>query len=145
MSVLSKFFKESDTTLGVFNPNHYVIAVLPNLEAAKQVQTGLREAGFRQDNVIAVGGREFIELTKEETGPGGLLMQALSRFIGTEQIYADRDLHHARHGAGFVAVYCPTEPAKDRAWAIIGPAAPLDARYYSSGGVEHLAGDRHTH
>jgi hypothetical protein len=143
--MISELFKESDTSLGVFYPNHYLIAVFSNVDAARHVDQNLKSTGFRQEDLITIGGAEIIELVKEEVGPGGLLMQALSRFIGTEQIYADRDVHHARHGAGFVAVYCPTEKTKNKAWQVIGPAQPLDARYYSSGGIEHLAGDFHTH
>ncbi len=32
MGLLTNFFKESDTQLGVFYPNHYLIAVFRNLE-----------------------------------------------------------------------------------------------------------------
>jgi hypothetical protein len=143
--MLSELFNESDTTLGVFYPKHYLIAVFPDLDAARLIDQNLKSVGFRQEDLITIGGAEIIELAKEETGPGSLLMQALSRFIGTEQIYADHDLHHARHGAGFVAVYCPAEETKNKAWRVIGPTPPLDARYYGSGGIEHLAGDFHTH
>ena len=141
MSTLSNFFKESDTTLGVFYPNHYLIGVFRNLEVAQRVVGKLCYAGFAQDDVMAVTGQQVIELAKEESGVGSFFMQALSRFFSTEQIYTDHDLDHARHGAGFLAVYCPTEKTEKEAWAIIEPEAPIDARFYTSGGIEHLAGD----
>jgi hypothetical protein len=68
MSLFTKFFKESDTQLGVFYPNHYLIAVFRNLETAQQTVKKLRLAGFAEDEVIAAAGQDFIALAKEETG-----------------------------------------------------------------------------
>ena len=144
MSLLTKFFKESDTQLGVFYPNHYLVAVFRNLEKAQQAAKKLRHAGFAEDEVIAVAGQDFIELAKEENGLGSFLMQALSRFFATEQMSHDRDLDLAQHGAAFVAVHCPTEEAKEEAWNALHAEAPLAARYYSNVGIEHLAGDFRT-
>ena len=82
MSLLTHFFKDSDTQLGVFYPRHYLIAVLWNLETAQRTAKKLRRKGFAEDEVIAVAGQDFIKLSDEETGPGGFLMQSLSRFLG---------------------------------------------------------------
>jgi hypothetical protein len=68
-------------------------------------------------------------------------MQALSRFFATEQRTHDADLDRAQHGAGFVAVHCMTEETMQQAWTMLQPEIPLAARYYSSAGIEHLAGD----
>jgi len=141
MSLLTGFFKESDTQLGVFYPKHYVIAVFRDSRAAQRAMKDLWEAGFAQDEAIAVTGQEFVDLAKEETGPGNFVMQALSRFFATEQKTHDSDLERAHHGAGFVAVHCPTEASKLSAWAVLQPAGPLAARYYAAAGIEHLEGD----
>ena len=141
MSDESTFFKESDTTLGVFYPNHYVIAVFRDRNTAQQVHGTLRSAGFSAEDVIALDGKEFVELVKPNTGVAASIMQTLARFLSTEQRYADYDLMHARQGASFLAAYCPTEALKDQAWGIVKPAEPLDARYYSRAGIEHMAGD----
>ena len=141
MSLFTNFFKESDTQLGVFYPNHYLIAVFRSLETAQQAVKKLRLAGFAEDEVIAVGGQAFIELSDEETGLGSFVMQALSRFLATEQKSHDSDLYMARHGAAFVAVHCPTETTKRDAWDVLQSEAPLAARYYANDGIEHLAGD----
>jgi tellurite resistance protein len=141
MSLLTGFFKESDTQLGVFYPNHYLLAVFRNLETARQVVDKLRLAGFADNEVIAAEGQDFIELAKEETGLGGFLMQALSRFFATEQKSHDSDLDMAQHGAAFVAAYCPTEKTKQEAWNVLQPENPLAARYYANDGIDHLAGD----
>ena len=95
MSTLKSFFKESDTQLGVFYPKHYLIAVFQNWAAARQAVAKLRLAGFTDDEAIAVAGEDVLELTKEETGPGNFLMQAVSRFFATEQVSHDSDLRLA--------------------------------------------------
>jgi hypothetical protein len=141
MATLSGFFKESDTKLGIFYPNHYLIAVFRNAATATLAATKLRAAGFASDEVIATDGAEVVALAKQESGVGSLLMQGLSRFFATEQVYTDHDIEHARHGAGFLAVHCPTDVLKKEAWAILEPEAPVDARYYGSDGIDHLAGD----
>jgi len=144
MAALAEFFKGSETTLGTFYPNHCLVAVFSNGETAQQVVRKLNFAGFTPDEAIAADGRELVELDSEETGLAGFLMQALSRLIATEQKFADHDLYHARHGAGFVAVRCRDENRKDQAWSIVKGEAPLDARFYGLGGIEHLAGDLQT-
>ena len=141
MSTLKEFFKESDTQLGVFYPKHYLIAVFPDFKTAQQGVAKLRLSGFAEDEVIAVAGEDVIELTKEESGPGSLLMQAASRFFATEQVSHDSDLHLAERGAAFVAVHCPAAQAKNQAWKVLKAEGPWAARYYANDGIEHLAGD----
>jgi len=141
MSLLTGFFKESDTQLGVFYPKHYLIAVFHDSRAAQKAVSELWKAGFAQDEAVAVAGQEFVDLAGEETGPGNFVMQALSRFFATEQKTHDADLLQAQHGAGFVAVHCVTEETKQKAWIMLQPENPLAARYYGSAGIEHLAGD----
>jgi hypothetical protein len=141
MATLSGFFKESDTKLGIFYPNHYLVAVFRSVATARLALTKLRAAGFAPDEVIATDGAEVIALAKQESGLGSLLMQGLSRFFATEQVYTDHDLEHAQHGAGFLAVHCPTDILKKEAWGILQHEAPVDARYYGSDGIDHLAGD----
>ena len=141
MSLLTGFFKESDTQLGVFYPKHYLIAVFRDSRAAQQAVKELWTAGFAPDEAIAVDGQEFVDLAKEETGPGNFVMQALSRFFGTEQKTHDADLDRAQRGAGFVAAHCLTEESMHQAWNILQPHSPLAARYYCASGIEHLAGD----
>jgi hypothetical protein len=140
MSTLKEFFKESDTQLGVFYPKHYLIAVFRHFKTAQQAVAKLRLAGFA-DEAIAVAGEDVLQLTKEETGPGSFLMQAVSRFFATEQASHDSDLQLAAQGAAFVAVHCPLEKTKHEAWRVLEAEGPLAARYYANDGIDHLAGD----
>jgi hypothetical protein len=143
MNRLDTFFKESDTEWGVFYPKHYILALFPNLAEADLAKQALKRAGRSDEDVISVPGEEVVHFAEEVLIKGGLwgmLMTELSRTFGTEGLYADQDLAAAKEGAAFVAVYCPTETAKTDAWKHIEPMHPLIARYYSFGGIEHLAG-----
>ncbi len=144
MGRLAQFFKETHTTLGVFYPLHCLIAAFPNLDAAKNVVRKLREAGFAEDEVIAVEGSELLELEKEDTGLVTLVMRRQSRDLGAEQISTDHNLDFARRGAAFVLAHCPSEGTKDKAWDVIREAEPLNAHYYTRMSIYHLACDQPT-
>jgi hypothetical protein len=68
-------------------------------------------------------------------------MRWLSRLLGTEEAYADKDLKAANNGAAFIAVHCPTKKIKTRAWRLLETIHPVVARYYRFGGIEHLAAE----
>ncbi len=140
MSRLADFFKETHTALGIFYPLHCLIAAFPSPAAAEKVSRELHNAGFADDEVIAVKGADFIELERQETQLGNFLMQQLSRFLGTEQISTDHNLDLAGGGAAFVVAYCPAEKSKAKAWDLVASSAPLAAHYYGKGSVDHLAG-----
>ena len=127
MSLLTGFFKESDTQLGVFYPKHYLIAVFRDSRAAQQAVKDLWTEGFAQDEAIAVTGQEFVDLAKEETGPGNFVMQALSRFFATEQKTHDSDLERAHHSLSHEAV---------RVRVARGPVGPRQDHPLDEGGDE---------
>jgi len=145
MTRLHTFFHGADNYLGVFYPTGYLIAMFPDLNVAQEVAKDLQFSGLIQpDEVVAVPGIEVILHDKEHTrGPLGFLMTSLSRLIGTEAFWADRDLHMARQGCALLAAHCPHEDGKKAVWEHIERRKPLAARHYSAGlgGIEHLAGD----
>jgi hypothetical protein len=141
MNNLVDYFRTSGTRLGVFYPTHYLIAVFRDPAGSEFVIHKLWNAGFAPSDAIAADGKAVLEFDKEETDLAGFVMQAISRFFATEQVFADHDLEDARQGAGFLAVRCPTDELKNTAWSLVEPEGPLDARYYSALGIEHLAGD----
>ena len=53
MNRLSAFFKGRDTHLGLFYPEHYLLAVFPNLVQADRAQEKLRHAGCGEEDVRA--------------------------------------------------------------------------------------------
>jgi hypothetical protein len=144
MNRLATFFKDADSEFGVFYPKNFLLAVFPHLPDADRAKEVLTHAGRLEEDVISVPGEEVVHFVEEhmlKDGLWGLLMTKLSRGIGTEASYADKDLAAAKNGAAFLAVHCPTEKLKIEAWKLLEPRRPLVARYYSFGGIEHLAGE----
>ncbi|QOY90525.1 hypothetical protein [Paludibaculum fermentans] len=144
MSRLATFFKGADNAFGVFFPERHVLAVFPNFADANAALAELRLAGQVEEDVIAATGEEVVQFAEEhlyQDGLWGLLMTELSRTIGTEAAYADRDLAAAKRGEAFVAVHCPTESRKVEAWKVLETRRPLVARYYTSSGIEHMVGE----
>jgi hypothetical protein len=138
---LEEYFGASVERLGAFYPTHCLVAVFRNPVGAENALQKLLSAGFAPSNAIAADGKDVLEFDKDQMDLARFIMQAISRFFATEQVFADHDLEDARHGAGFLAVRCPTDDLKNTAWSLIEPEGPLDARYYSHLGIEHLAGD----
>ena len=145
MNSLVDYFKTSGKKLGVFYPTHSLIAVFRNPAGADSVVHKLWDAGFAPSDAVAAHGKAVLEFDESEMDLGAFVMRAISRFFATEQVFEDQDLEDARRGAGFLAVRCPTDDLKNTAWSVIEPEGPLDARYYSAGGIEHLAGDLEAH
>lgn len=145
MTELHTFFQGADNYLGVFYPNGYLIAMFPDLTIAQEAAKDLQFSGlFQPDEVLAVAGIEVIRHGLEHTlTPWASLLTGLSRMIGTEAYWADRDQKMSRDGCALLAVHCPHEVARKAAWERIERFDPLSARYYSVGlgGIEHLAGD----
>lgn len=141
MSRLSTFFREEGTGgLSVFYPTNHIIAVFPTSVEALRVK---KELDSVAPSAIAVTGEELLEFASDQFANDGLwgaMMREISRMIGTEEQYVDEDLEKARKGAAFVAAECPNDEAKARAWALLKAASPLAARFYGSGGIEHLVG-----
>ena len=134
MNDLVDYFKNSGMT-------HHLIAVFRDLAGAESAVHKLWNAGFAPSDAIAAAGNAVLEFDKQETDLVDLVGQAISRFFATEQVFADHDLEDARQGARFLVVLCSTDGLKNKAWSLIEPEGPLDARYYSALGIEHLAGD----
>jgi hypothetical protein len=138
MSLLSTFFKESETCLGVFYPKRYIIATFSSFESARLAERALRATGFLPDEVQAVSGGEMLHFFRElraRTGLLGGLMTEFSRFIGTEASFLDRDVWEAKHGAGFLAVHCSTEREADHIRGLLTPLRPSAMEWYQMGAV----------
>jgi hypothetical protein len=141
MNKLMDYFGTSVERLGAFYPTHYLVAVFRDPAGAEFALNKLLSGGFAPADTIAADGKAVLEFDRDEKDLARFILQAISRFFATEQVFADHDLEDARHGAGFLAVRCPTDDLKNAAWSLIEPEGPLDARYYSRLGIEHLAGD----
>jgi len=138
-SELYRFFYGTPTTLGVFYPTHYIFASFPSLQDAKNAAHALQAAGYGR--VIAASGAETLRFMNEIRGAVGLwgaMMASISRFIGTEEVFADKDLSEARIGAGFLAVYCPRQEEADHVRDLVVPFDPLTMQLYLPDGIQTL-------
>lgn len=138
MGTLSTFFKESESTLGVFHPKNYIIATFPAYSGASSAYQSLRNVGIAEDEVMLCTGKEMLEYFRnfrEDTGLWGDLMRPLSRFIGTEVNNADLNIEQAQEGSGFLAIHCPTEEEALRDAALIKPYNPSSVDWYLWGGI----------
>jgi hypothetical protein len=141
MTTLTNFFKESDSTLGVFYPKHYIIATFPTFEKTKEAAQALRIAGFGEQEVLALRGAEILKFFEEFRANSGLwagVMTMLSRAFGTEQVFADDDVERARAGAGFLAVHAPQQAQATRVQEIVQPFGPRAMHWYEAGGIQVL-------
>jgi hypothetical protein len=131
MSRLATFFNGADTRLGVFYPDHALIAIFPNINRAQSAKGKLCGAGFSDDEALVVPGADLIDLVHEESARGGVLgyvTKKVSRFLHTEVAYTDHDLMYAKRGAAVLAVHCPDARTKKTAWHLIASTDPLAAR-----------------
>lgn len=141
MTALTHFFKESDSSMGVFYPLHYIIATFPTFESTSLAAQALQNAGYSSEEVLAVRGSEILKYFEEFRANSGLwsgVMTMLSRAFGTEQIFADDDAHDAREGAGFLAIHSPAEADAKRIQELLIPFGPKAMHWYLSGGVQIL-------
>ena len=65
MSTLMEFFQGADSSLGLFYPNHYIVAVFPSPDVAEHAARKLRNAGFEDSQAIATDGNAIIDLLRE--------------------------------------------------------------------------------
>jgi hypothetical protein len=89
MSRLGAFFKGADTRLGVFYPDHALIAIFPDMRRAQNAEGKLRGAGFSGDEALAAPGADLINLVHEESARSGVLgylIKRVSRFLHTEAV-----------------------------------------------------------
>lgn len=141
MAILTKFFKGSDSTLGVFYPVHYIIAVFPTFALADAASHALRGVGLSEDEVLAIPGSEVLKYFEEFRAHSGYwagVMSMLSRAFGTEQVFADDDVESARAGEGFLAIYSPGEAQAARIRKLVTPFEPKAMHWYHTAGVECL-------
>jgi hypothetical protein len=141
-SELYRFFQGSGTTFGVFYPTHYIFAAFRSYQAARNAADKLEEVGFDKDELVAVTPAETVRFFKEvraDVGLWGELMSRISRFFGTEEVFADMDIRRSRDGAGFLAVYCPRETEAERIRDLIEPLEPLSMQLYLPSGIRSLS------
>jgi hypothetical protein len=141
MTKLAHFFKDPASRMGVFYPQHYIIATFRTFAINEEAVHALRREGFGEDDMLALSGAKVIDYFEEFRATSGLwasIMEMLSRAFGTEQVFADDDVENARAGAGFLAIHCPKDADKSRIQALLTPLQPIAMHWYRTGGIEIL-------
>lgn len=135
------FFKESDTSMGVFYPLHYVLAAFDSDVRAGKVRERFVAAGFAEDDVAAVDGPFLVEALESLEGSGLVerAQQAVVRFVGTEMGYIEDDRKTAARGAGFLFVYTPDEASTQQAIELLKFAHPIYSRRYNAAGIHRIS------
>lgn len=134
------FFKDGDTSFGMFYPRHYTLAGFAAPEAAERAAEALRAAGFSGDDVRVVSGDFLIRELESQDHPGWLerIKARISEFIGTETYFIDQDIDLAKNGGAFVFVYTPNDPDEDKAETVLRQEQPKFARRYLDMAIERI-------
>jgi hypothetical protein len=134
------FFKEADSSFGLFYPMHYVVAGFDTYERAQHVARACREGGFAEDDVAAASGNYIVNHVESQREAGWVdrVMAGISRIIGTEAGYIEDDIKLARRGGSFVFIYMPDHDRAERASALLRRLHPIFARRYQNTGVVRL-------
>lgn len=134
------FFKETDSSFGLFYPRHYVVAGFDTYERAREVGQRFVEAGFARDDVAAATGPFVAE--RLESRHGANWLQRIEAFVaeavGTEAGYVEDDLKLARRGGAFLFVYVPDRATEGRARGVLRRSHPIYARCYHPLGIERI-------
>ena len=80
----------------------------------------------------------FMNEIRGDVGLWGVMMASISRFFGTEEVFADKDLAETRIGAGFLAIYCPRQDEADRIRDLVVPFNPVTMQLYLPSGIQTL-------
>ena len=138
---ISSFFKEPVSSAGLFFPLNYIISVFPTPAQALDAQQALKRAGFSADEILVPAHPDvlaFLEDFRAQAGVTAGVMRGLSRMLGDDATFVDRDIEHARMGAGFLFVHCATEESKEQIRERARPFEPITMRWYQKGGIESL-------
>ncbi|NII09304.1 hypothetical protein [Oleiagrimonas sp. C23AA] len=135
------FFKEHDSSFGLFYPIHYTMMAFEDFERAKEVEHMLiGEAGFPDEDVAAASGRFVVEEVESQDDANWLdhMQEKIARVVGTEAGYIEDDIKHARNGGAFVFVYTPDDERIERVHKAVERFHPVFARRYLTAGIERL-------
>ncbi|HET7360092.1 MAG TPA: hypothetical protein VFJ04_08090 [Rhodanobacteraceae bacterium] len=135
------FFKDSDSSFGLFYPLHYTLLAFDTLERAEQARRQFLDAGFAEDDVATASGPFVIGRLETEEGANWLdrVRAGIAKVVGTEQGYIDDDLHLARRGGAFLFAYTPDDAAIQRVHRLVPRLHPMYARRYHGAGIESIA------
>jgi hypothetical protein len=134
-------FKGHDTRFGIFYPTNYIIAVFDSYETARHAERIMLSAGYSDEEVDAMPPDYVVSDIEKGTKNATLLKRVEQRLFGhfgSDATFWEDDLEMARQGAGFLAVFCPTEHEAERVLRLLRPEKPKSMRRYERFVIEDL-------
>ncbi len=141
MPEISTFFKESDSKLGIFYPTHYIVISFPSEKSAADADEALSKSGLADDDVLSMHASDalaYFENFRKEKGVFGDVMTSVSRALGDDATFVDRDIENAQKGSAFLIVRSETDEESARIRQIVRPFEPLTMHWYVGGGIQSL-------
>ncbi len=138
---ISSFFTESDSSMGLFYPLHCILAVYPTPQAAVESRNALLRFGVDPAEALALSPTEaltFLQQFREKSGIPGDVSRSVSRFLGDDTSFADRDIDNARLGCGFLFVHAKLASELKNYSEIAKSFQPFEMRYYRDAAIESL-------
>ncbi len=134
------FFKESDTSFGLFYPLHYIVVAFDDFEQAESGRQQFLSEGFGADDVATASGPFVVDELESEEGVAWFdrLRAGIARIIGTEAGFLDDDIQLAKRGGAFLFVYAPDEDSIQHSRELIDRLRPIFARRYHRAGIESM-------
>lgn len=134
------FFKEADSSFGLFYPRHYIVAGFESLSAAEAAEAALRESGIAHEDVRAADGSFVVDHVESQKDASFLdrIKEGIARTLGTEAGYIDDDMKLAKRGGAFVFIYAPDNAIAESVHEQLKRLHPIFARRYLPMAIERL-------
>ena len=141
------FFKEGDTSFGIFYPRYYIVAGYRTIADAEAAEAAFRQEGSAAEDVRAATGEFVVGQLEARHGASWLeRMEArLVEFAGTETGYIREDADLARDGGAFLFVYAPDDARLAQARRVFAKIGPKYARRYLGVAIERIVENAHAH
>lgn len=134
------FFKEGDTSLGVFYPLHYIVAGYATLADAEAAAAAFRNNGAPAEDVRAFDGDFVVRQLESRHGENWLqqMESKLVDFVGTEKGFIREDADLAQRGGAFLFAYAPDDDRVATARRVFAQHGPKYARRYLKIAIERI-------
>lgn len=134
------FFKDGDTSFGMFYPKHYTLVGFADARSAERAAGALRDDGIAHDDVRVVTGEILVQELQSRDDAGFLdrMKARIAEFVGTETYFIDQDVNLAEQGGAFLFVYTPDGSPRERIEQILRTHEPMYARRYGDAVIERV-------
>ena len=118
------------TLWGVYYPTGYVVAILPDDDAAREAGEALAAEGFAPAHVQAHSGQEVVARHEQFQQDRNLAQRLMSSIPSHEREALDEYIEEAREGSAFVTVHAPAEDQVRRAHKVLADLGAYGMRHY---------------